>query len=290
MTSRRARLRPLIPVVETVASLRRTIAVWREAGERVALVPTMGALHEGHVSLVRAARRRRCKVVASIFVNPTQFAPTEDFASYPRSFDNDCRMLKGAGCDLLFAPRPQEVYPDGFVSTVTLAGPARAGLEDRFRPFHFDGVATVVAKLFAMARPDIAVFGEKDYQQLQVVTRMARDLDLAVAVVPAPTIREVDGLAMSSRNRYLSADERAIAGRLPEVMQAAIARMAAGMAPDEACAEAAAALAAAGFAVDYVEVRHALTLAPVASLRDGPVRILAAARIGRTRLIDNMAV
>jgi pantoate--beta-alanine ligase len=279
-----------IAVVETVKALRRALERSRQDGARVALVPTMGALHDGHISLVRAARRRRCKVVASIFVNPAQFAPTEDLGKYPRTFDEDCRMLAAAGCELVFAPQPEVVYPHGFCTTVAVAGPALAGLEDRFRPTHFAGVATVVAKLFAMARPDIAVFGEKDYQQLQVVTRMAADLDLAVEVVGAPTVREKDGLAMSSRNRFLSADERALAGRLPAAMQTAVAQMRAGRPPAQTAADAAAALSAAGFAVDYVEVRHAATLAPVASLADGPARILAAARVGSTRLIDNMAV
>jgi pantoate--beta-alanine ligase len=279
-----------LPVADTVVALRRRIAALRREGARIALVPTMGALHEGHISLVNAARRRRCRVVASIFVNPAQFAPTEDFSAYPRTFDADCRMLAEAGCDLVFAPRPAEVYPDGFCTTVSLGGPAKAGLEDSFRPFHFDGVATVVAKLFTMARPDIAIFGEKDYQQLQVVTRMANDLDLDVAVIGAPTVREADGLAMSSRNRYLSAEERALAARVPQALEAAIAAMRAGIAPERACADAAAALTAAGFAVDYVAVRHAATLAPVASLAEGPARILVAAKIGVTRLIDNMAV
>ncbi|MGL4239617.1 MAG: pantoate--beta-alanine ligase, partial [Beijerinckiaceae bacterium] len=213
---------PPLPVADSISALRRRIAAWRKEGRRVALVPTMGALHEGHISLVKAARRRRCRIVTSIFVNPTQFAPTEDFSKYPRTFANDCRMLAEAGCDLVFAPGPADVYPEGFCTTVTLGGPAKAGLEDRFRPFHFDGVATVVAKLFTMARPDIAIFGEKDYQQLQVVTRMAKDLDLAVEVIGAPTVRDPDGLAMSSRNRYLSASDRAAASVMPQALKAAI--------------------------------------------------------------------
>jgi pantoate--beta-alanine ligase len=279
-----------LPVANTIAALRRQVAAWHAAGERVALVPTMGALHAGHVSLVKAARRRRCCVVASIFVNPTQFAPTEDFSKYPRTFASDCAMLAAAACDLVYAPTPTEMYPDGFCSTVTLAGPAKAGLEDAFRPTHFDGVATVVAKLFTQARPDIAVFGEKDYQQLMVVTRMARDLDLGVEVIGAPTVREADGLAMSSRNRYLSAEERALAVLVPDSLKTAISAIRAGTAPDRAAAEAARQLTAAGYAVDYVAVRHALTLAPVTGSQDGPLRILAAAKLGNTRLIDNMAV
>jgi pantoate--beta-alanine ligase len=280
----------LLPVAATVSQLRRRVAAWKTAGRRLALVPTMGALHAGHVSLVAEARRRGCRVVASIFVNPTQFAPTEDLSKYPRTLREDKRKLADAGCDLLFAPSPAEVYPEGFGTTVAVAGPARVGLEDKVRPFHFDGVATVVAKLFAMARPDIAVFGEKDYQQLQVIRRMAADLDLGVTIIGAPTMREPDSLAMSSRNRYLGPAERATAARLPQALNTAIARMLQGMPPAEASAQAAAELTGAGFAVDYVEVRRADTLAPLGSLAEGPARILAAARIGATRLIDNMAV
>jgi pantoate--beta-alanine ligase len=276
--------------VTTVAALRRLLDRARGGGRRIALVPTMGALHEGHISLVRAARRRRCVVVTSIFVNPAQFGPNEDLAKYPRTFDSDRRMLAAAGCDAVFAPSPADVYPDGFTTNVSLGGPAKAGLEDRFRPYHFDGVATVVAKLFAMARPDVAIFGEKDYQQLQVVTRMARDLDLGVAVIGAPTVREPDGLAMSSRNRYLTAEERHAASRLPAELQAAIVRMRAGGRPAELATEAGRNLEKAGFAVDYVEVRDGSTLAPIEALNGSPARILAAARIGGTRLIDNWPV
>jgi pantoate--beta-alanine ligase len=279
-----------LPIVTTIPALRRQVETWKRAGDRVALVPTMGALHAGHVSLVKVARRRRCRVVASIFVNPTQFAPTEDFSKYPRTFAADCAMLAAASCDLVYAPTPTAMYPDGFCSTVTLGGPAKAGLEDAFRPTHFDGVATVVAKLFTQCRPDLAIFGEKDYQQLMVVTRMARDLDLGVEVIGAPTVREADGLAMSSRNRYLSAEERALAVLVPDSLKAAIAAIRAGAVPDRAAADAARHLTAAGYAVDYVAVRHAQTLAPVTGASDGPLRILVAAKLGATRLIDNMAV
>jgi pantoate--beta-alanine ligase len=278
------------PVAATVPALRRRVDAWRGEGRRIALVPTMGALHAGHASLVTAARKRGCRVIASIFVNPTQFGPNEDLSKYPRTFRSDRRMLADAGCDLVFAPLPAEVYPDGFATTVSVAGPAKAGLEDRFRPFHFDGVATVVAKLFTMARPDVAVFGEKDYQQLQVVTRMARDLDLAVRIIGAPTVREPDGLAMSSRNRYLTPDERRQAGFLPQALNAAVADMRRGLPPATAAAQASEALTRAGFIVDYVEVRAAASLAPVTNLSEGPARILAAAKLGQTRLIDNMAV
>ncbi len=280
----------VIPVAETVDALRKQVDIWHAAGERVALVPTMGALHAGHVSLVKLARKRRMRIVTSIFVNPTQFAPTEDFTKYPRTFDNDCAMLAAARCDLVYAPQPLEIYPAGFATTVSVGGPAKAGLEDAFRPTHFDGVATVVAKLFTQCRPDIAVFGEKDYQQLQVVSQMARDLDLAVTVIGAPTMREADDLAMSSRNRYLTTGERVLAALVPQTLKTAIAQMHAGVAPDKAAAKAAATLAKAGYSVDYVAVRKASTLAPVTALEGGPLRILVAASLGRTRLIDNMAV
>jgi pantoate--beta-alanine ligase len=279
-----------IQVVETVADLRRQVEAWKLAGERVALVPTMGALHAGHISLVEAARRRRAKVVTSIFVNPTQFAPTEDFSQYPRTFAKDCAMLDEAACDLVFAPSPATMYPDGFCSTVTLTGPAKAGLEDTFRPTHFDGVATVVAKLLTQCRPDIAIFGEKDYQQLQVVTRMAADLDLGVDVIGAPTIREMDGLAMSSRNRYLTPDERQKATLVPETLKRAIAAIRSGAAIENTVQDAEQKLRDAGYAVDYVAVRHASTLGRVRKLSDGPLRIIVAAKIGNTRLIDNMPI
>jgi pantoate--beta-alanine ligase len=280
----------VVPVVETVAALRKQVKSWRDAGERVALVPTMGALHAGHVSLVKIARKRRMRIVTSIFVNPTQFAPTEDFSKYPRTFDSDCAMLAAAKCDLVYAPGPQEIYPSGFVTTVRVAGPAKAGLEDTFRPTHFDGVATVVAKLFTQCRPDIAIFGEKDYQQLQVVKQMAHDLDLNVTVIGAPTLREADGLAMSSRNRYLTSEERALAALVPQTLKAAIADIQAGARPDKVAAKAVSALGKAGYTVDYVAVRNASTLAPVLTIEDGPMRILVAAKLGRTRLIDNMAI
>ncbi len=281
---------PKLSIASTIFAVRQQVEAWKRDGHKVALVPTMGALHAGHVSLVRAARRRRAKVVTSIFVNPTQFAPTEDFSKYPRTFDSDCAMLADAQCDLVYAPTPAEIYPDGFATTIALAGPAKAGLEDAFRPTHFEAVATVVAKLFTQVRPDIAIFGEKDYQQLMVVTRMARDLDLGVRVIGAPTVREKDGLAMSSRNRYLSPDERARAVLVPDSLKAAIAAIRSGTMPDAAAASAAAQLTAAGYVVDYVAVRNAQTLAPVSGLQDGPLRILIAAKLGRTRLIDNMAV
>ena len=278
-------------VAATVANLRRRIARWRKAGETVALVPTMGALHEGHLSLVRLARRKADRVVVSIFVNPAQFAPTEDFSTYPRTFDTDLAALRREKTDLVWAPESVSVmYPEGFSTRVVPAGPAKAGLEDAFRPDFFAGVATVVAKLFTQVAPDIAVFGEKDFQQLKVVTRMAADLDLPLTVIGAPTVREADGLAMSSRNVYLTADERAAAPVLHRVLTLCAQKIANGHAVATILAEGREAIERAGFALDYLEARHAGTLLPVASAKDGPVRLLVAARIGKTRLIDNVGV
>jgi pantoate--beta-alanine ligase len=280
-----------LPVVRTVAELRARVRDWRSKGERVGLVPTMGALHEGHLSLVRRAKEDAGRVVASVFVNPTQFAPGEDFEAYPRDEARDAELLASVGCDLLYAPGVGEIYPEGFSTTVTVSGVSEP-LEGAARPTHFAGVATVVAKLLLQALPDVAVFGEKDYQQLQVIRRLVRDLDIPVEIVGAPTLREPDGLARSSRNAYLSQAERPIAGRLNVVLAGAVAALADGadVAPTEAAAVQA--LLQAGFdTVDYVEARGAEDLrrlgpGPV----DGAARVLAAARIGRTRLIDNMAV
>lgn len=273
----------MIATVTTVADLR---AALKNAG-RIGMVPTMGALHDGHLSLVREARNHADRVVVSIFVNPIQFAPNEDFDAYPRTLDADLEKL-GDQADLVFAPNAREIYPQGYATTLNVGGPS-AGLESDFRPHFFSGVATVVAKLLIAAAPDIAVFGEKDYQQLQVVRQMVRDLALPVEIVGAPTLREADGLALSSRNAYLSPDERKIAGRLNVILKDAIARARQGDIGG-AQAWATASLQEAGFdAVDYVAIRDAQTLAPVAVL-ERPARILAAARIGKTRLIDNMAV
>jgi pantoate--beta-alanine ligase len=279
------------PVAATLPSLRRRIAGWRDAGETVALVPTMGALHEGHLSLVRLGRRKADRVVVSIFVNPAQFAPNEDFSTYPRTFDADVAALREEKADLVWAPAAVAVmYPEGFTTRVVPAGPAAAGLEDAFRPDFFAGVATVVAKLFTQVAPDIAVFGEKDYQQLKVVTRMARDLDLPLKVLGAPTVRENDGLAMSSRNVNLTPDERAVAPVLHRVLRLCASKIAQGHAIATILSEGREAISRGGFALDYLEVRHVETLAPVASVRDGPVRLLVAAKLGKTRLIDNVAV
>jgi len=280
--------KPLI--VRTVPVLRRAVDNLRARKATVALVPTMGALHDGHVSLVRLAKRRAAKVIVSIFVNPTQFAPTEDFGAYPRTWKADVAKLAAEKVDLIWHPDVKAMYPDGFATRIVPEGPATAGLEDRFRPHFFGGVATVVGKLFTQCRPDVAVFGEKDFQQLRVVTRMAGDLDLGVKVIGSRTVRERDGLAMSSRNVYLSPQERRVAPELYRAMKQSAARLKAGEAIAAAMAAGAEIITAAGFALDYFEVRHADTLAPIAAVGDGPLRILVAAKLGTTRLIDNIAV
>ncbi|MDQ0346217.1 pantoate--beta-alanine ligase [Ancylobacter vacuolatus] len=284
MTSTRA-----IRTVHTVAALREQVRQWRADGERIALVPTMGALHAGHVALMDAAREKADRVIVSIFVNPTQFAPTEDLSRYPRTLEADLDKAEGAGVALAFVPDVAQMYPEGFCTTISLSGPA-LGLETDFRPTHFAGVATVVAKLLIQALPDIALFGEKDYQQLQVISRLAHDLDLPVEVVGVPTVREADGVALSSRNVYLSAEERAAAPALYVALTAAARRITFEATTADAVEEAHAAIIAAGFELDYLEARHAATLAPIASTMEGPVRLLVAARIGSTRLIDNVAV
>jgi pantoate--beta-alanine ligase len=263
---------------------------YRKAGERIALVPTMGALHRGHLALVREAGRRAKRVVVSVFVNPTQFAPHEDFASYPRSFATDIKVLREAEVDLVWAPSVEAMYPDGFATRLAPEGAAKAGLEDEFRPHFFGGVATVVAKLFTQVSPDFALFGQKDYQQLRVVTQMAKDLDLQVKVIGVPTVREPDGLALSSRNAYLSAAERAVAPMLHRVLKGCATRIRSGEKVDRVLNVGRIEIDLAGFALDYLEARHALTLAPITSPKDGPIRLLVAARLGKTRLIDNVAV
>jgi pantoate--beta-alanine ligase len=277
-------------VARTVPSLRRALAPFRDTGERIALVPTMGALHRGHLALVREARRRARRVVVSIFVNPTQFAPYEDFGSYPRGFAADLKALSAAKADLVWAPSAEVMYPAGFATRIEPQGAAKVGLEDKFRPHFFGGVATVVAKLFTQTAPDFALFGEKDYQQLRVVTQMAKDLDLAVKVIGVPTVREQDRLALSSRNAYLSAAERRVAPTLYRVLSANAKRIKQGEPIEMVLEEARAEIGRAGFALDYLEARHALTLAPIVSRKDGPIRLLVAAKIGKTRLIDNLGV
>jgi pantoate--beta-alanine ligase len=277
-------------IVRTLPALRRALAGLRAKNSSTALVPTMGALHEGHLSLVRLAKRRAGKVIVSIFVNPAQFAPSEDFTSYPRTWKADLAKLAGENVDLIWNPDVKTMYPDGFATRILTEGPAAVGLEDRFRPHFFGGVTTVVGKLFIQCRPDFAIFGEKDFQQLRVVTRMAGDLDLGVKVMGSRTVRERDGLAMSSRNIYLSPEERRVAPELYHAMMEAIRRLRAGDAVSAAVAAGAELMTKAGFVLDYFEARHAQTLAPIDSVRDGPVRILVAARLGKTRLLDNIGI
>jgi pantoate--beta-alanine ligase len=277
-------------VVRTIAALRRAVELNHKRGDRVALVPTMGALHAGHLALVREAKRRARCVVVSIFVNPTQFAPNEDFGSYPRSFATDIKALRNSQGDLVWAPTAKVMYPEGFATRIEPQGAALAGLEDKFRPHFFGGVATVVAKLFTQVAPDFALFGEKDYQQLCVVRQMAKDLDLPLKVVGVKTVREKDGLALSSRNAYLSAAERSAAPVLYRVLKTCAARIKNGDPIAEVLDVGRREIDVAGFTLDYLEARHALTLAPVTSHGNGPIRLLVAAKIGKTRLIDNIAV
>ena len=282
---------PRTPIIaRTIPTLHRALDRLRARKATIALVPTMGALHDGHVSLVRLARRRASRVVVSIFVNPTQFAPTEDFGSYPRTWKSDVARLAAEEVELIWNPDVKTMYPNGFATRIVPEGPATADLEDRFRPHFFGGVATVVGKLFTQVRPDFAMFGEKDFQQLRVVTRMAADLDLGVKVMGSRTVRERDGLAMSSRNVYLSPEERLKAPTLYRAMKESARRLRAGDDVEAAMADGAEMITTAGFALDYFEVRHAETLAKVTSLKDGPMRILVAAKLGKTRLIDNIAV
>lgn len=280
-----------LPVVRTKVDLRARVASWRAAGERVALVPTMGALHEGHLSLVGIGRQKADRVVATLFVNPTQFSPAEDFDAYPRNEGRDADLLSAAGCDLLYAPGPDEMYPAGFATSVAVAHVSE-GMEGAARPHHFGGVATVVTKLLTQAGPDVAIFGEKDYQQLQVIRRLARDLDLPVEIVGGPTVRADDGLALSSRNAYLSPEQRAIAPALNRALRACADAVSKGSSVEAAEAAAIESVLAAGFdSVDYLEVRSAEYLerlgpGPI----DTPARVLTAARLGRTRLLDNVAI
>ena len=274
----------------TIAELRSHITAWRKTGGLIGLVPTMGALHAGHLALVAAARQQCAHVVASIFVNPKQFGPREDFTAYPRSETADLDLLRAAGVDLVFLPAVAEMYPPGFATTVSVGGPSE-GLCGAQRPGHFDGVATVVSKLLLQSLPDVAYFGEKDYQQVLVVRRLVRDLDIPVEIAAVPTVRDTDGLALSSRNAYLSPRERQIAPTLARILHEiadALARE-----PDAVAGELArgrAVLERAGFVVEYLEMRDALTLAPLASTASASARILAAVHLGRTRLIDNVPV
>jgi len=276
-------------IVTSISELRARITAWRADGARVGLVPTMGALHEGHLSLVREIGNTTQKVIVSIFVNPTQFAPHEDFDRYPRNLESDRGKLAGTPTDLIFAPPVAEMYPEGFATRIEVGGPSE-GLESDFRPHFFAGVATVVSKLLLAAMPDAAIFGEKDYQQLLVIRRMVRDLGLAIEIPGGAILRETDGLAMSSRNAYLKPNERVVAGRLNVILAEAIELAKSGSELAGIETDAANGLMRAGFSsVDYVAIRDAETLKRIDSLAR-PARILAAAKIGATRLIDNMAL
>jgi pantoate--beta-alanine ligase len=277
-------------VIKAVPKLRATIADFRARRETIALVPTMGALHTGHLALVRIAQKRADRVIVSIFVNPAQFAPHEDLATYPRTFTADRAALVAAGVDLIWSPDVATMYPDDFATRIVPEGPAIVGLEDKFRPHFFGGVATVVGKLLIQCEPDFALFGEKDYQQLKVVTLLARDLGLKTKIVGAPIVREADGLALSSRNRYLTPQERAVAPALHRVLKECAAAIAAGKPIGAVLRHGREAITKAGFVVDYLEARDAESLVPVGTSRSGKIRLLVAARVGRTRLIDNVGL
>jgi pantoate--beta-alanine ligase len=280
----------ILRTVRTVPALRRAIAELRARGKTIALVPTMGALHAGHLSLVRLAQRRADRVIVSIFINPAQFAPNEDLNTYPRTFAADLAALRAIKTDLVWAPTVETMYPENFATQIVPEGPAKAGLEDKFRPHFFAGVAMVVAKLLIQCEPDFALFGEKDYQQLKVVTQVAKDLGLKTRIVGGPTVREKDGLALSSRNAYLSPEEREAAPALYRVLKEC-ARVIAGGEPIAGVLERGRkAIVEAGFVLDYLEARNAETLAPTGSIKGEAVRLLVATRIGKTRLIDNVGV
>ena len=284
-----ARPSPL-PIARTVEALRATVREWRRQGLSVGFVPTMGALHEGHLTLIAEAKQRADRVVASVFVNPTQFAAHEDLGTYPRNEDRDADLLAEAGCHLLFAPGVAEMYPEGSTTRIDVGGPS-LGLESDFRPHFFGGVAIVVAKLLNQVQADVAVFGEKDYQQLLVVRRMARDLDIPTQILGSPTLRDGHGLALSSRNAYLSEDELGVARQLNGILFKAGVNVSTGTPVEVVESDATAALRAAGFGtVDYVAVRRAEDLATFEGAVDAPARILAAAWLGRTRLIDNLPI
>jgi pantoate--beta-alanine ligase len=280
----------MLPILTEVALLRSAITAFRRAGETVALVPTMGALHSGHLNLVKQAKAHCRRVVVSIFVNPKQFAPHEDFDRYPRQMADDAAKLALVAPDLIWAPTPTDMYPDGFATSIEVKG-AALGLETDFRPHFFGGVATVCCKLFSQVTPDIAIFGEKDYQQLAVLKQMVRDLNLPLTIVGASTVRESDGLALSSRNAYLTPAERQIAPALHRALQDLAKAVRAGTPIDAATLTATHAVLDAGFGkVDYIAVRDAQTLAEIPALTAAPARILAAAWLGKTRLIDNIGV
>ncbi len=277
-------------VIKTLPQLKRAIADYQAERETIALVPTMGALHAGHFSLVEIAQKRANRIIVSIFVNPAQFGPHEDLATYPRTFAADRKALEALNADAIWAPDVATMYPDGFATRIVPEGAASVGLEDKFRPHFFSGVATVVGKLLIQCEPDFALFGEKDFQQLKVVTQMARDLGLKTKIVGVPIVREADGLALSSRNRYLSDAERAVAPALHRVLSECASAISTGKGITAALRHGREALTKTGFAVDYLEARDAETLMPVGTSTSGKIRLLVAARIGGTRLIDNVGV
>jgi pantoate--beta-alanine ligase len=278
-----------VQIINRLDSLRKAIVDLRTDGAAVALVPTMGALHRGHLALVKEAKKHADHVIISIFVNPTQFGPNEDLDAYPRTLDADAKLLEPFDVDIIWAPFVHEVYPDGFVTSMHVEGPAN-GFCGGARPGHFDGVALVVTKLFNQTGADIACFGEKDWQQLAVIRQCMRDLDIDIKIVGVPTMRDSDGLALSSRNAYLSVEERKAAVALPQAMQAAIARIKAGKDVATALDDARNTILSSGFSsIDYLELADAQTLEPVIKPEERPLRMLAAARIGKTRLIDNFA-
>lgn len=277
-------------IARDVRAVRTAILAFRAAGGPITLVPTMGALHAGHLSLIDQARANGGPVVASIFVNPRQFGANEDFGRYPRQEAADMELLRAAGCNLLFMPAPENIYAPGYATNISVGG-LGDGLEGAHRPGHFDGVSTIVAKLFNVIQPDIAIFGEKDWQQLAIIRRMARDLDFPIDIRGAPTVRDTDGLALSSRNAYLSAEERAAAAILPQTLQITRQRIEQGDPVPETLAMARDSLLAGGFsAVDYIALADAETLELLENPPVRPARLLAAAHIGRTRLIDNIAI
>ena len=276
-------------IIRELSALRNTVRTWQTNNRRIALVPTMGALHAGHMALVAEARKRADRVVVSLFVNPTQFAPGEDLSAYPRKDEEDAAMLEDAGIDVLWMPGVEAMYPEGFATTISVAGVSE-GLEGAHRPGHFDGVATVVAKLLGQVQPDLALFGEKDFQQLAVVRKMVADLNIRVGIVGVPTERDSDGLALSSRNVYLTPEERTAARALPDALNEAAVAISAGESVENVLQRARAKLEAAGFGpIDYIELCDAASLRPVREMK-GNLRLLAAAKLGRARLIDNVAV